>query len=77
MARPGFWWAVAAGYGYGGRTVVNGSPRETLQKNFRFTGMIAFPLSARAGVSVAFGSGRNAGAGADFDSVAVAYQIAF
>lgn len=75
--RNGFWWSLAAGYGYGGQTVVDHIPRATIQRNWRVFAMVAYPLSPQQGVSVSVGSGGNAGAGTDFDAVTVGYQYAW
>jgi hypothetical protein len=75
--RRGIWWVIGVGYGYGGRSNVNGVPRATLQQNLRLTAGLTYPVTARSGVSLALTSGRNAGAGSDFDGVALAYQTAF
>jgi hypothetical protein len=73
--RPGFWWSLAAGYGYGARTTVDGIPLDTIQRNWRVFAMVAFPITAQQGVSVSIGSGGNAGAGTDFDAITVGYQF--
>lgn len=75
--RPGFWWALGAGWGDGGRTSVDGVPRQTIQKNWRFGGTIAYPVTPRQGVILALNSGHTRKAGNDFDSVAVSYQFAW
>ena len=75
--RPGLWWAVGTGYGQGGRTYVNGEPRDTKQKNWRLTAMVVYPLSPTQGLSLTVVSGRTFQAGSDFDVVALAYQIAW
>ena len=75
--RPGFWWAVAAGFGYGGRTYVDGEPRATIQRNWRVSAMLAYPLTPMQGFSVALTTGGNAGAGTDADAITVAYQVAW
>ena len=73
--RPGFWWAVGMGYGQGGRTLVDGVPRNTTQKNWRITAIAAFPISKNQGLSVSLISGKTFQAGPDFDVIAVAYQF--
>jgi hypothetical protein len=75
--RPGFWVGLGLGYGEGGRTSVNGVPRDNEQKNWRFGATLAYPINTRHGVSATLGSGRNDGAGGDFDSVVIAYQYAW
>jgi hypothetical protein len=72
--RPGFWWALAAGYGHGGRTTVDGVPRDTLQSNWRLAFLMAYPVRANQGISLSIGSGGNFGAGTDFDTISVGYQ---
>jgi len=75
--RPGFWWALGAGWGDGGRTSVDGVPRQTIQKNWRFGATIAYPVTPREGVILALNSGHTRKAGNDFDSVALSYQFAW
>ena len=73
--RPGFWWSLAAGYGYGARTTVDGIPRATTQRNWRLFAMVVYPITPQQGVSVSIGSGGNSGAGTDFDAITVGYQF--
>ncbi len=47
--RPGLWWAIGTGYGQGGQTFVNGEPRNTKQKNWRISVVVAYPLSPTQG----------------------------
>jgi len=75
--RPGFWWSLAAGYGYGARTTIDDIPRDTIQRNWRLFAMVAYSMTPRQGFSVSFGSGGNAGAGTDFDALTVGYQFAW
>ncbi len=75
--RPGFWWALATGFGYGGRTTVDGVKRDTIQRNWRFAAMVAYPVKKNQGVIVQLGTGGNHGAGGDFDSIALGYQVAW
>jgi len=75
--RPGFWWALAAGYGYGARTAIDGVPRATTQRNWRVFVAVAYPISPQQGFSVSIGSGGNLGAGTDFDAITVGYQYSW
>jgi hypothetical protein len=75
--RPGFWWAVGAGWGTGGQTSIDGVPRQTRQDNWRFALTAAYPLTRRQGVSISIGTGTTRKAGNDFDSIAVSYQFAW
>ena len=69
--------ALAAGYGYGGRTTVDGVKRDTIQRNWRLALMVAYPIRANQGISISIGSGGNFGAGTDFDTIAIGYQYAW
>jgi hypothetical protein len=75
--RPGFWWAIAAGYGYGGRTTVDDVERDTLQRNWRLALVLAYPIRRDQGISVLLGSGGSSSVGSDYDSLSVGYQLAF
>ena len=75
--RPGLWWSLGAGYGYGGKTYVDGVPRDTIQRNWRLFAMVAYPITPSQGVSLSIGSGGNYGAGTDFDAITVGYQFAW
>jgi len=75
--RPGFWIGLGAGYGNGGRTKINGVPRDNRQENWRFGATISYPINIRHGIGVTLGSGINRGAGGDFDTIAVVYQYAW
>lgn len=75
--RPGFWLGAGIGYGNGGRTTVNGVPRDNKQENWRIGAKLAYPFNRQHGVSLVIGSGFNQGAGADFDTIAVAYRYAW
>ncbi len=75
--RPGFWCAIAGGYGYGGRTHVNGVARDTIQRNWRLFAMVAYPITPHHGLSMSVGSGGNRGAGTDFDVITAGYQYSW
>ena len=75
--RPGCWWAVAGGYGYGGRTFVDGVKRATIQRNWRLSAMVAYPIRPNQGISLAVVTGGNYGAGTDADAVSIGYQVAW
>ena len=75
--RPGFWIGSGIGYGNGGRTIVNGVPKDNRQENWRIGATIAYPVSRQHGISLTIGSGFNQGAGGDFDTIAIGYQYAW
>ena len=68
---------MAVGYGYGGRTYVDGVARATIQRNWRVSAMVAYPVTPSQGFSLAIATGGNRGAGTDADAVSVAYQVAW
>lgn len=72
--RRGFWGAVEAGYGRGGRTSINDEEKDTLIRNWRLGLTLAFPISGHDSIKFAFISGLRAGKGADFSTVLGAYQ---
>ncbi len=75
--RPGFWWALASGFGYGGQTTVDGVKRDTIQRNWRLAAVLAYPLQPNQGIVLMLGTGGNYDAGGDFDSIALSYQVAW
>ncbi len=75
--RPGFWLGIGLGMGNGGRTTVNGVPRDNRQKNLRIGANVAYPINKHHGVSFALLTAKNRGAGSEFDSIALGYQYAW
>jgi len=75
--RPGLWWAIGTGYGQGGQTFVDGEPRNTKQKNWRISVVVAYPLSPTQGLVLTVASGRTFQAGPEFDVAALAYQFSW
>lgn len=72
--RPGFWIGLNAGILDGGTTRIDGVVRNTLQKNSRAGLTLVYPLGRRQGISVAYSTGVWTSIGADFRTLAVAYQ---
>ena len=70
----GFWGAVSAGYGRGGRTSINDEQKDTLIRTWRLGLTLALPISRHDSIKFAFISGFRAGKGADFSTVLGAYQ---
>lgn len=75
--RPGFWLGIGLGMGNGGRTTVNGVPRDNRQKNLRIGANVAYPINKHHGISLALITAKNRGAGSEFDSIALGYQYAW
>ena len=72
--RPRFWVSFSANFLTGGRTIVDGVNRLDFQRNSRVGTTVSIPLDRRQSVKIAFSTGAFATIGADFRSVAVAYQ---
>jgi len=70
----GFWGAVNAGYGRGGRTSINDEETDTLISNWRLGVTVAIPISSHDSIKFAFVSGFRVGKGADFSTILGAYQ---
>jgi hypothetical protein len=69
----GAWFAVDAGYGIGGKTTVDELPKES-QRNVRLGATLALPLGLKHSIKFNYTSGVDTRVGADFETVAVAYQ---
>ena len=75
--RPGFWLAVAAGYGWGGTTTIGGLSSESDQSNVKVGVTLVYPLKSNQGLVFNLASGFTFRAGPDFDTIAVAYQFSW
>jgi hypothetical protein len=72
--RRGFWLALDGGYGYGGRTSLDGVEKETRISTFRFGLTLAVPVANQHTLRATLASGARVERGADFDAVSVSYQ---
>jgi hypothetical protein len=70
----GLWLGLDIGYGFGGRTLINGEPRDTRISGFRFGATITLPVAARHLLKFSLASGVRIERGPDFDAVALTYQ---
>jgi hypothetical protein len=68
------WTAVSAGYGWGGRTSVNGGPEGDPLENARLSAMIRFPLARGHGLKLVYINGLRTTLGGDFDTFQLGYQ---
>ena len=69
------WWlALDAGYGFGGRTFINGEERDIRISTFRFGLSLAIPFGLHHTVRLTGVTGVRLERGSDFDAVAVSYQ---
>jgi hypothetical protein len=75
LLPKGFWVAIDGGYGIGGRTAVDGEPRDTRISSFRFGATVAVPLARQHTLKFVLASGARIEQGPDFDAAAVTYQF--
>jgi hypothetical protein len=71
----GWWLALDGGYGYGGRTTLDGAEKDTRISTFRFGLTFAVPIARRHTLRLVLASGARVERGADFDSVGLFYQF--
>ncbi len=70
----GIWGSLDATYFTGGRTTLNGTLGNDLQRNWRVGGTLAFPLDAYNSIKLYASSGVSARTGNNFDLVGIAWQ---
>jgi hypothetical protein len=70
------WAAASIGYGWGGRSTVNGVPRGRLE-NARISAVLRLPLARAHALKLVYINGLVTGLGADFDTFQLAYQYAW
>lgn len=75
--RPGFWVSVNSNFYAGGRTSVNGQLNFDLQKNSRLGGTLVLPVPGNNAIRVAVSDGAYTTIGADFTTLALAFQHAW
>jgi hypothetical protein len=74
LFKGGAWLSVDAGWGSGGRASVGGEQSSARQENTRFGATLAYPLTRRASLKLAWVSGISTRLGADFDNIVLLYQ---
>jgi hypothetical protein len=72
--RRGLWAAVSFGQRYGGASTVNGVKQDNAQTNNRFGVTLAIPVEKAWSVKAAYTAAISTRAGANFDSIAIAFQ---
>jgi hypothetical protein len=73
--KKGIWLAVDGGYGYGGRTEINGEKMDTRMSTFRFGLTLAVPVATRHSLKLVITSSRRLERGPDFDAISISYQF--
>lgn len=69
----GIWASADLGYGLGGRSLVEGVPRDTRISTFRFGLTLSIPLSTQHSLKLYVVSGKRVERGPDFDGLGVGY----
>jgi len=72
--RSGMWGSVDVNYFTGGRTTVNDTVKNDLQKNWRLGATLALPLDAHHSIKLYGSSGVSARTGNNFDLLGLAWQ---
>jgi hypothetical protein len=70
----GFWLTIDTGYGFGGRSSLNGEPRDVRFSTFRFGITLAIPIGKKHSLKLAGYIGRSLEQGPDFNGFITAYQ---
>lgn len=70
----GNWITLDGGYAFGGRTYLNGDPRDIRISTFRFGFTVAIPFAKKHNLRVVGYSGRRLEQGPDFDGIGAFYQ---
>jgi hypothetical protein len=70
------WAAASVGYGWGGRSTVDGVQRGRLE-NTRISGVLRLPIGRVHALKLVYINGLVTGLGADFDTFQIAYQYAW
>lgn len=69
------WVSLDGAYGYGGKTEVNGIPRNTEISSYRFGVTISHKINATSSVKLTLNSGKRIKRGPDFDAIGLSYQF--
>lgn len=73
--KPGLWAALSVGYGTGGKSIVEGIPKNTYQKNWRFGASLSLPVRPGQAIRLFAISGVRQRVGNDSDVFGALYQI--
>ena len=73
--KPSLWVALSLGYGTGGKSIVEGIPRNTYQKNWRFGLSVSLPVRPGQAIRLFALSGVRQRVGNDSDVFGFLYQI--
>lgn len=76
--KPGYWTALSAGYGWNGRSTVDGSKADDSRRLFLSALAVGIPVGKRQGIKFAYVRSRtNTSKGGDVDSIAIGWSHRF
>jgi hypothetical protein len=75
--RPRLWMAFDATWYAGGATTIDGTDRGDLQRNTRLGATMSCPIGVNQSLKVAYSTGATTRIGGDFNTLALAWQIAW
>ena len=74
--HPGVWASASAGYGYGGKSTINGVEKNDRRENLAWALSFGFPITRQLGAKIVYLSTRSQESiGQDSDNIAVAFSI--
>jgi hypothetical protein len=74
--KPGLWASLSAGYGYGGRAIINNAVQPDDQGNFLWAASFGFPIDRKQGIKMAFQRGTTTkNTGVDYHRFILAYSL--
>jgi hypothetical protein len=71
--KPGFWGSIDANYYLGGRTIVDGSRLEDLQRNSRLGFSLGLPIKGRHAIKASYSTGVLTESGGDYNTIILNY----
>ena len=78
VIKPGIWASLSAGYGWAGRSELNGQLRDDDKGNFLGAFSFGFPVGSRQGLKVAYIRGETGvETGADSDTLAIVWSLRY
>jgi hypothetical protein len=75
--RPGLWGALDLTYYTGGKSTIDGDPKDDLQSNSRFGFTMGIPVGKKHSIKIAFSKGAVVTRGADFTTLSFGWQTFF
>jgi hypothetical protein len=74
--RPGLWASASAGYGYGGKSTINGVEKNDRKKNLAWALSVGCPITRQLGIKFVYLATRSQESiGQDSDSIGAAFTI--